>query len=488
MKFTRAAGVLLHPTSLPGSNGIGDFGPDAFRFLDFLATSGFTLWQMLPLGPTGYGDSPYQCFSAFAGNPLLIHVPGATSTLATDNVDFANVIAHKKQLLAQVFDRFVPDDRYHQFVHQQRAWLDDYALFMAIKHAHGGSAWTCWDAKLAARDPDALQTFRAAHTREIAQVCMEQYAFFMQFHALKRACAERGIHLMGDLPIYVAHDSADVWANRELFQLTESGELIVQAGVPPDYFSETGQLWGNPIYNWDVLAKQGYSWWIARMRAALDMFDSVRLDHFRGFEAYWEVPGDATTAIGGRWVKGPGVEMFNVLSAALGPMPIIAENLGLITPEVEALRETLGYPGMSILQFAFGGDGMAKDFQPHTFPRERVVYTGTHDNDTTVGWWNSEPGTDSTRTPEEIEKEKSFARRYLGTDGQEIHWTLIRAALASVADTVLIPMQDILGLGSAARMNLPGRQAGNWQFRFTWDQLTPDIATRLRDLTRMYDR
>ena len=488
MKFSRAAGILLHPTSLPGPNGIGDFGPDAYRFLDFLCEAGPTLWQMLPLGPTGYGDSPYQCFSAFAGNPLLISIPGATSTLSENTVDFERVIQHKKRLLSQAFDQFVPDDGYYRFCEKQRAWLDDYALFMAIKHEHGGSAWTSWRPELAARETAALQAFRAKHKREIAQVCMEQYAFFLQFDKLKRACRERGIRLMGDLPIYVAHDSADVWANRELFQLDEKGNLLVQAGVPPDYFSETGQLWGNPIYNWDVLRAQGYRWWIQRMKAALAEFDLVRLDHFRGFEAYWEVPGNATNAVGGRWVKGPGAELFNALSAELGPMPIIAENLGLITPEVEALRQELGYPGMSILQFAFGGDGQATEFKPHNFPRERVVYTGTHDNDTTVGWWHGDEGADSTRTAEEIEREHDYARRYLGTDGHEIHWTLIRAALASVADTVLIPMQDVLGLGSDARMNLPGRQAGNWGFRFSWDQLTPDITARLRDMTRLYDR
>ncbi len=488
MKFTRAAGVLLHPTSLPGVNGIGDLGPDAFRFLEFVAESGFTMWQVLPLGPTGYGDSPYQCFSAFAGNPLLIHVPGATSALPAHVIDFAGVIAHKQALLASAFGRFVPDDRYEQFVRDHDAWLPDYALFMALKRAHGGTSWTEWDPALAARDARALADFTASHQREIAQVQWEQFAFFLQFNALKRACTQRGVRLLGDLPIYVAHDSADVWAHRELFQLDEAGHLIVQAGVPPDYFSETGQLWGNPIYRWDVLRAQGYHWWIDRMRAALRMFDIVRLDHFRGFEAYWEVPGADTTAMHGRWVTGPGIDLFRALSDALGPLPIIAENLGLITPEVEALREQLEYPGMSILQFAFGGDGMAKEFQPHTFPRERVVYTGTHDNDTTVGWWNADAGTDSTRTPEDIEKEKAFARRYLGTDGVDIHWTLIRTALASVASTVLIPMQDILGLGSAARMNLPGRQAGNWQFRFTWDQLTPDITARLREMVSMYDR
>ncbi len=488
MKFTRAAGVLLHPTSLPGANGIGDLGPDAHRFLDFVAGVGFTMWQMLPLGPTGYGDSPYQCFSAFAGNPLLIHVPGATSDLPDHAVDFANVIAHKRALLDSAFVRFVPDAHYEQFVREQGEWLPDFALFMALKRAHGGAAWTDWSPELAAREPGALATFAAGHRREIEQVQWEQYEFFSQFHALKRSCAQRGVQLMGDVPIYVAHDSADVWSHRELFQLDGAGHLIVQAGVPPDYFSETGQLWGNPIYRWDVLRTDGYRWWIDRMRAALRMFDIVRLDHFRGFESYWEVPGADTTAIHGRWVAGPGIDLFRALSDALGPLPIIAENLGLITPEVEALREQLEYPGMSILQFAFGGDGLAKDFQPHTFPRERVVYTGTHDNDTTIGWWNADAGADSTRSPADIEKEKAFTRKYLGTDGADIHWTLMRTALASVANTVLIPMQDILGLGSDARMNLPGRQADNWQFRFTWDQLTPDITARLRGMMSMYDR
>ena len=488
MKFPRAAGVLLHPTSLPGPNGIGDLGPDALRFLDVLADAGFTLWQMLPLGPTGYGDSPYQCFSAFAGNPLLIHIPGATSTLPTDKVDFAEAIAHKRRMLGHVHARFVPDARYEQFVHEQRAWLDDFSLFMALKQAYAGVPWTQWPAAFANRDPQALAGFRISHADVITQVCVEQYIFFRQFTALKQACRARGVQLMGDVPIYVAHDSADVWANRELFQLDEAGGLIVQAGVPPDYFSETGQLWGNPIYDWDALRARGYDWWIARMRAALEMFDIVRLDHFRGFEAYWEVPGADTTAINGVWSKGPGLELFNALTDALGPLPIIAEDLGLITPEVDALRDALGYPGMSILQFAFGGDGQAKHFQPHTFPRERVVYTGTHDNDTTVGWWNAEVGTDSTRSADDIEREHRFAKRYLDTDGHDMHWTLIRVALASVANTVLIPMQDILGLGSNARMNLPGRPSGNWQFRFTWEQLTPEITARLRDLTQLYDR
>lgn len=488
MKFPRAAGVLLHPTSLPGANGIGELGPDAYRFLDFLDEAGLRIWQMLPLGPTGYGDSPYQCFSAFAGNPLLIHVADSDTTLPDTTVDFARVMQHKRQQLDAAFACFVPNDDYREFVRLQATWLDDYALFMALKYAHGGVSWTCWEPALASRDAHALQSFRRTHLREMEQVRFEQFLFFTQFHALKRACAARGIQLMGDLPIYVAHDSADVWANPELFQLDAAGKLTVQAGVPPDYFSESGQLWGNPLYNWQALRDSGYGWWIERMRAALGMFDVVRLDHFRGFEAYWEVPGSATTAIHGRWARGPGTAFFSALSADLGPLPIVAENLGVITEEVEALRESLGYPGMSILQFAFGGDRQASDFRPHRYSHERVVYTGTHDNDTTVGWWNSCVGADSTRTSAEIEREKAYARRYLGTDGFEIHWTLMRTALSSVANTVLFPMQDVLGLGSEARMNLPGRQSHNWQFRFTWEQLTPDIAMRLRELTRLYDR
>ena len=293
---------------------------------------------------------------------------------------------------------------------------------------------------------------------------------------------------MGDLPIYVAHDSADVWANPELFELDERGRLLVQAGVPPDYFSATGQLWGNPIYDWKAMRARGYDWWIRRMRTAFELFDLVRVDHFRGFEAYWEVPGSDSTAENGRWVDGPGADLLGAITDALGPLPIVAENLGVITPAVEALREEFGYPGMSILQFAFGTDGQANLFLPHTYSHERVVYTGTHDNDTTMGWWNSSGTGDSTRTAEEVEREKDYARRYLDTDGHEMNWTLIRAALASVADTALIPMQDVLGLGSEARMNLPGRQSGNWGFRFTKEQLTPAIVTRLRSLVDLYQR
>jgi len=491
MKFPRSAGILLHPTSLPGANGVGELGPEAFRFLDFLTDAGLKIWQMLPLGPTGYGDSPYQSFSAFAGNPLLIHVAsdgGAARSFPAHSVEFETVIPHKRALMDRAIARFEPDQAYRAFVAENQDWLADYALFMALKETHGGVAWTNWEPEVARRKEKALEDSRCRLTSRIERYQVEQYLFFSQFHALKQACVEREIRLMGDLPIYVAHDSADVWSHRDLFELDSTGRPRVQAGVPPDYFSATGQLWGNPIYNWTAIRADNYHWWIRRMRAAFDMFDLVRIDHFRGFEAYWEVPGDATTAVNGRWVKGPGAELFDAISAALGPLPIVAENLGVITPLVEALREQFGYPGMSILQFAFGNDTQAAKFRPHSFPRERVVYTGTHDNDTTLGWWNSTGEGDSTRTAMDVAKEKALARRYFDTDGSEMNWTMIRAALASVADTVLVPIQDVLGLGSEARMNLPGRESGNWRFRFSWDQLTPGIAQRLRTMVDTYSR
>ncbi len=490
MKFARSAGILLHPTSLPGANGVGELGPEAFRFLDFLTDAGLKIWQMLPLGPTGYGDSPYQSFSAFAGNPLLIHVspPDGTRSFPAHSVEFETVIPHKRALMDRAVARFEPDQAYRAFVAENEDWLADYALFMALKETHGGVAWTDWAPEVASRDAKALEDWRCRLTSLIERYQVEQYLFFSQFHALKQACVEREIRLMGDLPIYVAHDSADVWSHRDLFELDATGHPRVQAGVPPDYFSATGQLWGNPIYNWKAIRAANYHWWIRRMRAAFDMFDLVRIDHFRGFEAYWEVPGDATTAVNGRWVKGPGTELFDATSAALGPLPIVAENLGVITPQVEALREQFGYPGMSILQFAFGNDTQAAKFRPHSFPRERVVYTGTHDNDTTLGWWNSTGEGDSTRTAKDVANEKALARQYFATDGAEMNWTLIRAALASVADTVLIPIQDVLGLGSEARMNLPGRESGNWRFRFSWDQVTPGIKERLRMMVDTYSR
>lgn len=494
MPFPRAAGILLHPTSLPSPGGIGDMGPDAFRFVRWLADAGMKIWQVLPLGPTGFGDSPYQCFSAFAGNPLLIHVPEPARTQFGHDVppdsahvcDFGTVIPAKRALLDAWLATIPFDDAVRQFVREHESWLPDFALFMALKQAHDGASWTAWERGAAQRDPEALRAWREKLRPAIERCYKEQYVFSGQFQALRSACTAHDIQLMGDVPIYVAHDSADVWANRALFKLHDDGTLIVQAGVPPDYFSETGQLWGNPLYDWDAMSRDGYRWWIERMRASLAMFDAVRLDHFRGFEAFWEVPAEDTTAVNGRWVQGPGAALFTALTAALGPMPIVAENLGLITPEVEALRAQFEYPGMAILQFAF--DDPTSEFIPHRYVRELVVYTGTHDNDTTVGWWNSSGAGDSTRDPGAVEKEKVFARTYLNTDGHEIHWAMMRAAFASVANTALVPLQDVLGLGSDTRMNLPGRQSGNWSFRFTWDQLPATLTARLRELAHTYDR
>jgi 4-alpha-glucanotransferase len=506
MLFPRASGVLLHPTSLPGRFGIGDVGAGAFEFIDALAAAGQRVWQVLPLGPTGYGDSPYQCFSAFAGNPLLISLDALIEqellsaaevsghVFADGDVDFASVIAHRQALWPLVLDRFdraapaAARDRFDGFCAAHAAWLDDFALFMAVKAAHGHVAWTQWEPDIAAREPAALARWSARCAREIRTHKLTQFLFFEQWQRVHDACRARSIDILGDVPIFVAHDSADVWAGRELFRLDEDGRPTVVAGVPPDYFSATGQLWGNPHYRWDVLERAGYAWWIARFRSLLALVDRVRIDHFRGFEAAWEIPAGATTAIRGAWVKGPGAALFEAVQSALGlRLPFVAENLGVITPEVEALRERFGLPGMAILQFAFGTDPQAPDFKPHNYPRNRVVYTGTHDNDTTVGWWTGEVG-HSTRSTQEIEEEHEHVRRYLGTDGREINWDFIRAVLASVADTAIVPVQDLLGLGSEARMNRPATIGRNWRWRLRPGELTPAIIQRLRVMTETYDR
>jgi 4-alpha-glucanotransferase len=507
VNFPRSSGLLLHPTSLPGRYGIGDLGREAFGFVDWLAEAGQRIWQVLPLGPTGYGDSPYQLFSAFAGNPLLIDL----DTLAADGlldradlagapgfsedaVDFSAVISWKKRLLRTAAERFFagasrPQDAdFKDFWRCHAAWLDDFTLFMALKDAHGGAVWSRWERGLALRDGTALARCAEESATDIAAHGFAQYIFFRQWHKLKAYCRERGIRIMGDVSIYVAHDSADVWAHPGLFCLDENGNCTSVAGVPPDYFSSTGQLWGNPLYRWDVLARHGYGWWIERFRAALGLVDIMRLDHFRGFEAYWEVPATEQTAINGRWVKGPGAEFFGEVEAVLGALPIVAENLGVITPEVERMRQRFGYPGMAILQFAFGNDSQGPDFRPHNYPRNRVAYSGTHDNNTTVGWWTSNAAGDSTRTEEDIEKERAFARGYLATNGSEIHWVFIQTLMASVADTVLFPVQDVLGLGAEARMNLPGSFGLNWKWRMRPGALTPAHAARLRDLCTTYDR
>ena len=502
----RTSGLLLHPTSLPGPWGIGDLGPEARAFVEFLVGAKQGLWQVLPLGPTGYGDSPYQCFSAFAGNPLLVSLDDlvergllARSALAAapafpeGRVDFEAVQAFKGPLLDAAFQAFEADadaemrESFDAFCAAEAHWLDDFALFMALKAENGGRAWHRWPRTLAVREPRELDAARSRLAARLRSLRFTQFLFFDQWRALHSLCRKRGVRLMGDIPIFVAHDSADVWAHPELFHLAADGHASFVAGVPPDYFSATGQLWGNPLYRWDVIARTGYRWWIERFRDSLALVDLVRLDHFRGFEAYWEVPGDAKTAIGGRWVKGPGAAFFDSLQAALGPLPIVAENLGVITPEVEGLRECYGFPGMAILQFAFGTDGSADGFKPHNYPRNLVVYTGTHDNDTIAGWWRAGVG-DSTRTHKDVEAEQALAKLYLGTDGSEIHWVFVRAALASVADTAIVPVPDLLGLGSEARMNLPGRSGGNWGFRLEDGQLTDTLQRRLGRLTEIYGR
>lgn len=493
MDLDRSCGILLHPTSLPGPYGVGDLGPEAFRFVDWMHSAGARLWQVLPLGPVGYGESPYQLFSAFAGNPLLISPDllvkrGYLSPADVANppfqdgaVEFEKVLPWKRALLQKAFAGFhtraTPADRdaLAAFVAESHCWLPAYAQFMALKEAHGGTVWSEWE-------PGAV-----ASEEGVAYHRFVQFEFFREWNALRDYCASRGIRIMGDIPIYVAHDSADVWSNRDLFQLDAHGNPTAVAGVPPDYFSATGQLWGNPVYRWDVEAKRGFPWWIDRMREALRMFDVVRMDHFRGFEAYWEVPAHEKTAEHGRWVKGPGAALFRALEAKLGALPLVAENLGVITAEVEAVRNEFQFPGMAILQFAFGKDDQAESFRPHNYVRNLVAYTGTHDNDTVAGWWKSE-GKDSTRTAAQIEQEKAFARAYLNTDSRDMPWTLIRTLMMSVAEAVLFPAQDVLGLGSEARMNTPSVPSGNWRWRLQSGALTAELAARLKELAKLYGR
>jgi 4-alpha-glucanotransferase len=506
MSFPRSSGILLHPTSFPGPYGIGELGPEAHRFEDFLRDAGQRIWQVLPLGPTGYGDSPYQCFSAFAGNPLLISLDALVERgyldsgelrsrpdFPDDEVDFGAVIAWKIPLLRRAFQAFqrgsaVQHEAFEAFCEKHSAWLEEFALFMALKEAHNNVAWTFWDADLALHKAEAVERARNQFREEIDCNKFIQFEFERQWCDLKAHCGRNGIRVMGDVPIYVALDSADVWANRELFELDESGKPTAVSGVPPDYFSATGQLWGNPIYRWDMHAKSGYAWWIARLRRSLEMLDMIRLDHFRGFEAYYEIPGGETTAINGAWMKGPGAPLFEALEGALGKLPIVAENLGVITPEVEALRTRFGFPGMAILQFAFGKDPQAPDFKPHNYPHHLVAYTGTHDNDTVVGWWTGTAGAGSIRTAEDVADELDYARRYLNTDGREINWVMIRTLLASVAATALFPLQDVLGVGSEGRMNLPGTSSGNWRWRFGQEELTPAMGARLKQLVETYER
>ena len=505
--FPRRSGILLHVTSLPGGHGIGDFGESAHEFIEFLAGSGQKIWQVLPLNPTGYGDSPYQCFSAFAGNPLFINLGAlreegllsaadlaSAPTFPDEHVAYERVTAFKQELLRKAARTFFADrteaDRraFDTFCQKGGEWLEDYALFMACKKIHKDVAWVNWDAGLCQRNPAVLKEWQNELSSELEFHRFAQFEFFRQWEKVRSLCRRHGISIMGDIPIYVAHDSADVWAHPELFRLDERGQPTAVAGVPPDYFSATGQLWGNPLYRWDVSASSGHRWWIDRCRASLGMFDFVRLDHFRGFEAYWEVPATASTAAEGKWVEGPGAEFFRVLQAELKELPFVAENLGVITPGVEALRNSFGFPGMSLLQFAFGKDPQGPSFRPHNYSRELVAYTGGHDNDTTVGWWTSAGVGESTRTEEDIREEHDFTRKYLGFQNEEVNWVFIRAVLASVANTAIVPLQDVLGLGSEARMNLPGTVSGNWRWRYKANSLTKEVREKLLALTLLYDR
>jgi 4-alpha-glucanotransferase len=493
MKFDRLSGILLHPTSLPGPYGIGDLGRQAYKWLDFLAASGCGIWQVLPLGPTGYGDSPYQCFSTFAGNPYLVSFEllleeGLLSkedledmpSFDSRKVDYGALISWKVELLNKAFERFqkgsLYEEEYQQFRFEQHLWLEDFAFFMALKEKYGGGPWVNWPEPLRKRSVKETNEARRQNDEDIRKQIFRQFIFFRQWRRLRDYAHEKNIQIVGDLPIYVAHDSSDVWVNPDLYYLKDNGQPTVVAGVPPDYFSETGQLWGNPIYRWDVHAADGFRWWVARIRQTLNMVDVIRIDHFRGFVGYWEVPSEYDTAVNGRWVKGPGANFFEAVREQLGELPLIAEDLGVITPEVVALREQFNLPGMKIFQFGFAS-GLDDPFLPHMYPINCIAYTGTHDNDTVVGWFEKAE-----------EGEKVLCQEYLDTDGEDIAWDMIDALWRSRARTVVAPMQDFLSIGSEARMNYPSKLGGNWQWRLKSDEMTDFLAEKIAVLNRETQR
>lgn len=501
MRFERSAGVLLHPTSLPSRYGIGDLGDSAYHFIDFLVAAKQRLWQILPLGPTGFGDSPYQSFSSFAGNPLLISpdrlivdgfLPAKAIELVPEfpasSVDFGPVIEYKRSVMRLAHEYFVATgggmqhEAYDRFCRNTAYWLDDFALFMALKEHHkdqDGGVWNTWPKPIAKRQVKAMKQWSKDLAGEIEFHKFQQFLFYKQWLELKAYANRQGIKIIGDIPIFVAYDSADVWSHPEQFHLKKGGSPSVVAGVPPDYFSVTGQRWGNPLYNWEKMAADNYSWWIQRIHLNLVQADIVRIDHFRGFEAYWEIPASEPTAVVGHWVKGPDADIFEAIQNKLGELPIIAEDLGVITPEVETLRDRFDFPGMRILQFAFGGERNSS-FLPYNYVQNTVVYTGTHDNETTLGWYLNA-----------TEDERDHVRRYTVSSGRDIVWDLIRLAYASVADIVIIPMQDLYVLGNEARMNFPGKEGGWWQWRYTKEMFSaraPGIALGLADLSRLYGR
>jgi 4-alpha-glucanotransferase len=495
MLAQRSAGILMHPTSLRSRGGIGDFGPAAYEFVDWLAAARQTLWQVLPLGPLGHGNSPYSCTSAFAGNVLLISLERLADRGLLDRtraeavpdgdspVDFESVRAHKLPLLGEAARNFILSasgkarTRYQDFCRQNHWWLEDYVLFSALREQFGDEPWNNWPQKIVRRHPETIAKLHKKLQEQLEEERFLQFAFFEQWCALRSHCRKRGVRVIGDVAIFVSYDSADVWTHPDIFRLKDDLSPEVVAGVPPDAYSETGQRWGNPLYDWDALKSRGYNWWIKRLRWAIETCDIVRLDHFRGFEAYWEIPADEPTAVHGHWVQGPNEDLFKALRSALGDLPFIAEDLGYITPEVTELRKELGIPGMKVMQFGFGDYG-ARKYLPHRFEHNSVVYTGTHDNDTTVGWWNLSA----------TEEEKKLASAYLGIDDDEVHWAFIRAALTSVANLAVIPVQDVLGLGSHARMNVPSQSVGNWSWRLHPGALTPEIAAKLAALVEVTDR
>lgn len=491
----RSSGILLHPTSLPGKYGIGSLGKEAFRFIDFLVQAKQQLWQILPLGPTGYADSPYQCFSSRAGNPLLIDPDLLVADkLLKDSdlkqledpsdgrVDFGKVIAQKYPVLRAAYRNFHDTDSHPlrndfiDFCDENARWLDNYALFMSLKANLGQRPWYEWDTPLKMRVESALAPYRDTLADETGFQKFIQYLFFRQWNQVRDYAHQHNIKIIGDIPLYVAMDSADAWCDTEIFQFDANKNPVAVGGVPPDYFSETGQLWGNPLYNWEKLKDQGYHWWIERIKANLALYDVLRIDHFRGLAAYWAVPYGEKTAVKGEWVPCPGRELFEAILNELGEVPIIAEDLGVVTDDVEALRDDFGLPGMKILQFAFDSSE-ASDFLPHTYTRNCVVYTGTHDNETLLGWYGNAK-----------KEDREYMLGYIGSDGKTLHWDMIRTAWASVADTAIIPYQDCLGLGNEARMNLPGTTIDNWQWRAQSGDFRPEIADRLARMTKLFGR
>ncbi len=491
----RSSGILLHITSLPGKYGIGTMGREAQKFVDFLTDAGQKLWQILPLGHTGYGDSPYQCFSAFAGNPLIIDLEilveqqllqsselPVNESFPDNMVDFGKVFEYKYPLLKKAHQRFVSATKnilkhqYEHFCSDNHWWLDDYAFFMALKIQHQGKEWTKWDEPLKMRHPEAISTYEQKLSADIEFYRFLQFLFYYQWRDIKDYANSRGVKIIGDLPLFVAFDSADAWANPELFDFDKTRTPRTVAGGPPDYFSETGQLWGNPVYDWQYLKRENYQWWVHRIRANFQLYDILRIDHFRGLEAYWAIPYGEKTAVNGKWVKVPGEEMLKTVYEQLGEKPIIAENLGVITPEVEKIREAFNMPGMKILQFAFDSDE-DNDFIPHNYDKNCVVYTGTHDNNTTTGWFKHIKPSD-----------KQMMHDYFCLDENDPAWSLIRLAWSTVAMIAITPLQDLLRLGEEARMNFPGKSPGYWKWRYARKMLTAQHAKDLEKITRVYGR